>query len=362
MSTRVLQHLLIILFTMSVSSFCQNEATPKNIILYIGDGMGVSQVSAEKITKGKINLERFKSVGLLTTYSATDLVTESAAAATALATGFKTYNGALSVSTERKPLKTVMEYAEEDGKSTGVIATCTITHATPAAFFSHVPSRNQHAEIAEQIANSGVDVIIGGGWAYFVSDSVENSKRDDNKNLLHVLEQRMPVVRSLEEFRKVKDVDRLAAFLAPVHLPEALERNYGLAELTSKAIEILAKNNAGFVLMVEGSQIDWAGHDNNLTDLLAEMDDFDTAVGVGLDFAEKNGNTLVVVTADHETGGFAIKNGSVETRTITDPGFTTGSHTAAMVPVFASGPGEEGFRGIQDNTIVGKRLIELLTK
>ena len=362
MHKKILQSLLFFFFTLSVSSFCQNNAVPTNIILYIGDGMGVSQVSAEKLTRGKINLERFKSVGLLTTYSASDFVTESAAAATAMATGFKTYNGALSVSTDQKPLKTVFEYAEEDGKSTGVIATCTITHATPAAFLVHVPGRNEHAEIAEQIVSSGVDVIIGGGWAYFVPDSVEDSKRDDSKYLLKDLEQRMPVVRSLEQFRNVKDVDKLAAFLAPVHLPKALERNYGLAELTSKAIEILSKNNAGFMLMVEGSQIDWAGHDNNLVDILAEMNDFDAAVGVGLDFAEKNGNTLVVVTADHETGGFAINNGSLETREITDAGFTTGSHTAVMVPVFAYGPGEEGFTGIQDNTIVGKRLIELLTK
>ncbi len=131
--------------------------------------------------------------------------------------------------------------------------------------------------------------------------------------------------------------------------------------MTEKAVRILSKDPDGFFLMVEGSQIDWEGHDNNLDGIIGETVDFDNAVGVGMDFAESDGRTLVLVTSDHETGGFAVHGGSIENRTISSASFTTGGHTGSMVPLFAFGPGAGLFGGIHDNTFIGKTMIELLT-
>jgi len=321
--------------------------------------MGLSQITAAKIAKGRLNLEKFETIGLLTTYSKDDLVTDSGAAATAIATGHKTYNGAIACDSKKNTLKTIFEYAKEKGKSTGLVVTCTITHATPAAFVAHVDDRNKHAEIAEQIAESDLDVMIGGGWAYFVPESFAESKRRDAKDLLAVMKKKqMQIALSIKELRETKNPKKLACFVAPVNLPKVKARDYSLAELTSRAISILSKNEKGFILMVEGSQIDWAAHDNNSDDIISEVIDFDDAVGIGLEYALYNKNTLVLVTADHETGGYAIHGGSIGARKVTASGFTTTDHTAVMVPLFAYGPGDKYFGGIQDNTIIGKRIIE----
>ncbi|MEE9496986.1 MAG: alkaline phosphatase [Desulfobacterales bacterium] len=351
---------VLFLFLLIFGNCSRNDTYPKNIIIYIGDGMGVAHITAGKIARGRLNLERFAVTGMVTTHSENELITESAAAATALATGHKTYNRAVSVSADKKPLKTLFEFAEELGKSTGVVVTSSVTHATPAAFFAHVEDRRQHADIAEQILNSGLDVLIGGGWTYFIPQSNEGSRRQDNKNLLKSLETRMPVVLSYEKLPG--QGKKLAALLAPDGLPKSADRDYSLAELTQEAMRILSKNRKGFILMVEGSQIDWAVHDQDLEAIIAEMIDFDGAVGTGLDFAQKHGNTLILVTADHETGGFAVHDGSMKAKQVTSSGFTTSGHTASMVPIFAYGPGSRNFSGIQDNTRVGRNLIERLLK
>ena len=333
---------------------------PRNIILFIGDGMGVSQITACKIVKGNLNLERCKALGLLTTHSQNSLITDSAAAGTAMATGHKTLNHAVSVSKDKKSLKTVLEYAEERQKSTGLVVACSITNATPAVFVAHVDSRKKKDVIAEQIVKSGIDVFFGGGLCYFLPRSTKGSERSDEKNLIIELEKRMKVVRSVKEFQNLGDVDSVAGFFALKHPPMVRERRPRLSELTRKAIEILSKNKKGFFLMVEGSLIDSGGHRNDQNCLISEMIDFDDTVGVGLDFAEQNKQTLVVVTSDHETGGFAIHNGSMKYKTITESRFTGNKHTAAMVPLFAYGPGSAAFSGIGDNTIVGRTLIEFL--
>jgi len=341
---------------------CEKRSTlyPKNIILFIGDGMGVSHVTAGKIVKGVLNLESFTTLGLLTTHSRNAFITDSAAATTAMATGYKSDNGAISALSEKEPLKTVGEYAEENGKSTGIVVSCSVTDATPSAFVAHVVRRTQKDFIAEQIANSGIDVLFGGGWAYFVPKSVKGSKRTDEKDLIAILKKRMKVIRSVEEFQQLGIIDSVTGFFAAEHPPQARYRKPQLTELTNKAIEILSRNKAGFFLMVEGSQIDWAAHKNKQDFILNEMIDFDNAVGVGLEFAKNDLQTLVLVTADHETGGFAIHHGSVDERRISDSGFTTSEHTAAMVPIFAYGPGSSAFSGIKDNTFVGKTLIQLI--
>jgi alkaline phosphatase len=335
---------------------------PKNIILFIGDGMGVAQVTAGKTVKGSLHLERFPVAGLLTTHSANNFVTDSGAGGTALATGEKTNNWTLSISPVLDTMKTVLEYAEESGKSTGLVATCSMTGATPASFAVHVDDRDKHIEIASALVNSGVDLMMGGGLGYFLPSSNPKSLRNDEQDLVSQLEKRYQVVTDSESFREIKNQRGLYAFLATEDPPEAANRSISLAEFTRKAIEILSKNNEGFFLMVEGSQIDWAAHDNESERLIAEMIDFDEAVGVGLDFAEQANNTLVIATADHECGGYTLEDGSIDDKKITKPVFTSDWHTGVMVPLFAFGPGAAQFGGIHDNTFVGKTLIRLVKK
>ena len=337
-----------------------NSDTPENIIVLIGDGMGVGHITAAKVAAGTLNLERFPVSGLVTTHSGNRLVTESAAATTALATGRKTNNRAVSVLPDGTPLKTLFEYARDLGKSIGVVVTSSVTHATPAAFISHVDNRRKQPLIAEQIVNSGIDVLIGGGWAYFVPASNEGSRRKDDKNLLAALESQMPVVLAFDKMSAYENSHKLAALLAPKGLPRAADRDYSLARLARTAIQILSKNPAGFVLMIEGSQIDWAGHDNDTPYIISEMLDFDEAIGATLDFAQQQGRTLIIVTADHEAGGFAVHNGSIQNREVSATGFTTGGHTASMVPIFAYGPSSAQFSGILDNARVGQMLIDRL--
>jgi alkaline phosphatase len=241
--------------------------------------------------------------------------------------------------------------------ATGLVTTCSITHATPAVFAAHVRSRNMDEEIAAQMTESGVDVLIGGGWSYFVPSGVEGGRRKDERNLLDTLRARMEVVLSIEDFRELGETERFAAFFAPRHPPEAGKRMISLAEMTERAIAALARERNGFFLMVEGSQIDWAGHDGDAPGIIAEMLDFDEAVGVGIDFAERNGQTLVIVTSDHETGGYAVHDGSLTDSMVTESGFTSGGHTAEMVPIFAHGPGAKAFGGILDNTDIGHAMI-----
>jgi alkaline phosphatase len=324
--------------------------------------MGVAHITAGKIAAGTLHLERFPISGLVTTHSANRLVTESAAATTALATGKKTNNRAISVLPDGTPLKTLFEYARDIGKSIGVVVTSAVTHATPAAFMSHVDNRRKQADIAEQIVNSGVDVLIGGGWVYFVPASSVGSRRKDDKDLLAALESRMPVVLSIDKISAHSNGKKLAALLAPDRLPKAADRDFSLARLTRLAIHVLSKNPNGFVLMVEGSQIDWAAHDKDTSNIISEMLDFDDAIGAALDFAQQQGHTLIVATADHETGGFAVHDGSIQDQQVSATAFTTGGHTASMVPIFAYGPSSADFSGILDNARVGQMLIDCLLK
>jgi alkaline phosphatase len=289
-------------------------------------------------------------------------VTESAASSTALATGKKTNNRAVSVLPDGTPLKTLFEHARDAGKSIGMVVTSSVTHATPAAFVAHVDNRRKQAQIAEQIVNSGIDVLIGGGRAYFVPASSPGSRRKDDNDLLAALESRMPLAQSADTLSAYSNGRNLAALLAPGGLPAAADRDYSLAQLTRVAIEILSKNDAGFVLMVEGSQIDWAAHHKDAPRIISEMLDFDDAIGAALDFVRPAGDTLIVVTADHEAGGFAVHDGSIQNRQVSVSAFTTGGHTASMVPIFAYGPSSTDFSGILDNARVGQILIDRLLK
>ena len=340
----------------------QTPEFPANIILLIGDGMGVGHVTAAKIELETLHMERLTAGGLVTTFASNRLVTDSAASGTAFATGHKSYNGAISVSPDHEPLKTVLEYAEERGMATGLVVTCSITHATPAVFAAHVDSRQKDKEIARQIVSSGVDVLFGGGWSFFLPNTEPGGARTDDLNLLDELRERMPVALSVDEFRGLPDTDAAAALFYPGHPPTVADREPSLAELTDRALEILSRDSDGFFVMIEGSQIDWAGHENDHGWMMDEMADFDEAVGVVMDFAETDGRTLVIVTADHETGAYSVLDGSLERHEVTRPDFGSGDHSAAMVPLLAYGPGSAAFGGMQDNTDLGRTLIRYVSR
>lgn len=355
---------IIILLSMTIFTgfSCQKKEneTPRNIILLIGDGMGVSQVTTARIYRHPLHMERFGIMGLMTTYSNNRFKTDSAASGTAIATGYKTDNGVISQSPDGEKYQTIAEYAKLIGKSAGVVASTGITHATPAVFLSHMDSRGSQTAIAEQIAEQNFDVLFGAGWGYFVPQSVEGSLRNDDKDLISVLRGKMQVVLNADDFFKLEDKPAAALLERTNYFPKAMENpKVTLANMTQKALQILSINKKGFFLMVEGSQIDWAGHANDMEYILTEMLAFDDAIGVAMDFAENDGKTLVIVTADHETGGMTLLNGSFPEKELTEYHFSTKGHSAVMVPVFSYGPSALLFGGMQDNTDIGKKMFQL---
>jgi len=327
---------------------------PRNIILLIGDGMGTAQVYAGYTAKrGIMNITGMPITGFSITNSANNYITDSGAAGTALSTGVKTNNGSISMDVNGIPLKTILEMAEDKGLATGLVSTSAITHATPASFIAHVSDRSKYADIAYDFLKTDIDVFIGGGYNNF-------AQRSDSLNLIDSLK-----VRGYFIARDLKDIDvpttqRLAALLADEHLPSITKgRGNMLPDATGIALKILKRNKLGFFVMIEGSQIDWGAHDNDVSFVSNEMVDFDNAVGKALQFAAKDGETLVIVTADHETGGFGITGGSITAGDV-QGAFITKDHTATMVPVFAYGPGSELFAGVQQNTDIFRKCADLL--
>lgn len=322
----------------------------------IGDGMGVSQISAGLYSNdNRLNLERFPIVGLHKSYSADNLVTDSAAGATAFASGVKTYNGAIGVTADTLPVATILELAEAADMPTGLVATSSIVHATPASFYAHARYRKNYEEIAADLLDTDIDIFIGGGARYF------ERRETDTRNLSEELAEAGRAVTSFidTDFKGLK-VDKsktLAYYTADSEpVPYSQGRNY-LEQATEVAVDFLNDRDTldnGFFLMVEGSQIDWGGHANDSEYIISEMLEFDRAIGAVLDFAQRDGRTLVIVTADHETGGYAINNGS--TMGNIDGAFTSDYHTADLIPVFAYGPGAEQFSGIYENTAIFAKM------
>lgn len=327
---------------------------PKNIIFMVGDGMGLTQISAGMYSNGNyLNLERFPVVGLHKSYSADDLITDSAAGATAFSCGQKTYNGAIGVDTDTAAMYTILEEAEDNNLATGMVATSTIVHATPASFIAHVAKRSQYEDIAANFMNTDIDFFIGGGKKYF-------DRRADDRNLLEELKAKNYQVSSYfdTELNKV-DIDYSTNFAYLTSDSDPLTAEQGrdyLHPASVLACNFLKEHDGdkGFFLMIEGSQIDWGGHANNSQYIITEMIDFDKTIGAVLDFAEKDGNTLVVVTADHETGGYAINPGSKQDSIV--GAFTSDYHTGSMIPVFAYGPGAKLFAGIYENTAIYHKM------
>ncbi len=329
----------------------------KNVILMVGDGMGLAQITAGMIYNDRpLNLERLKHIGFHKSNSYDDLVTDSAAGATAFSCGVKTYNGAIGVSADTTTVKTIMEEAIDRNMYTGLVATSTIVHATPASFVAHNKSRKNYEEIAVDVAESKVDFFVGGGRKFF------NRRSSDDRDLYEELRSNGYVVNDFidGEIEDMKiDRNQKYGFLTADKdpLPVSQGRTY-LGPATDQGIAYLENRDNGFFMMVEGSQIDWGGHANNADYIISEMHDFDNTIGRVLDWAEKDGETLVVITADHETGGFAINKGSTKDKI--EAAFTSDYHTAVMIPVFAYGPGADSFMGIYHNTEIYHKLKKLL--
>jgi alkaline phosphatase len=337
----------------------------KNIIIMIGDGMGHEAVTAARMAAfGRgigLAMDRMPVMGHAVTYSLSDdLITDSAAGATALATGVKTTNSRIGEDSKAGKLKTILELAHQLGKSTGLVAACDITHATPASFASHVKNRNNYWEIARQLSQAPVDVMLGGGYGYFLPGKHQESLRDDDLDLLERMRKNGRIVLTGQEQFESLDLNNtqsLVGLFSSGHSGKAGVREPGLIELAETALEILSRNPKGFFLMIEGSQIDWAGHDKDFEYSVGETLDFDRAVEAVRRFAERDGNTLLIVTADHETGGLSINKASEKEKTLT-AGWTSGSHTANMVPVYAFGPNAEAFYGIHQNHHIPQLAVQ----
>ncbi len=326
----------------------------KNIILMIGDGMGLPQMYAGMTAnRGKLSLEKCTVVGLHKTYSYDDYITDSAAGATAFSIGQKTYNGAIGVDKDTVRQETILETADRSGLATGMVATSSITHATPASFIAHQRSRTMDRQIAADFLSTDIEVFVGGGAKFF-------REGPNGRNLIQELEQKGYQVRyNLADAASVTS-GKLAVLTAPEQNGKfSAGRGDLLRQGTLKSLELLKSNKKGFFLMIEGSQIDWGGHDNDLQYVIDEMLDFDRTIAEVLRFAEQDGETLVVITADHECGGLTLTGGNLAAGK-PEGHFSTTHHTAVPVPVYAYGPGAELFGGIYENTDIYFKMMKLL--
>lgn len=353
--------------------------TPKYVFYFIGDGLGTAQrTSAEYFlqeTSGnksaKLLMNTFPVAGINTTHAADTLVTDSAAAGTALATGHKTNNGMISILPNGKNVKTLVEAAEEKGMATGIVTTTELTHATPAVFASHNASRNGAPEIAVDYLDSGVDYFAGGGIAYFVPKSFQGStsKRADERNVFNEFyKQGYKVFESAsktEEFRSYqpKGKEKVIAAFASGHLPYEVERKQkndtpSLAELTQKGIDILTKYDKGFFMMVEGGRIDHACHAQDIASSVYDTLAFDESIKKAYEFYQKHpSETLIVVVGDHETGGMGLGFGNnyfLKMNEIVDVKVSVEDNLNKAKAYKANGNREEYFKYLEANFSLDK--------
>lgn len=296
------------------------QSVPKNIIMIVGDGMGPAYTSAYRYFHDDPKTKAVEDtvfdrnlVGMSSTYPArvSGYVTDSAAGATALATGFKTYNGAIAVTKDKKPVETVLERAKKLGKSIGVVVTSQVNHATPAGYLAHNESRENYNEIADSYVDDGwkTDILLGGGWKYFI--------RDD-RNLVKELQAKgVNYVDNYQQLANLPTNQPILGLFADKGLPWALDdkNSHRLSLMTKAATKHLVntKNPNGFFMLIEGSQIDWGGHGNDIIDVMGEMDDLAKTLEYLEKFVKQHPDTLVVITADHSTGGLSVAaNGKYE--------------------------------------------------
>ena len=414
--------LLVVGCSDSAAAPQETPVAPKNVILLIGDGTGPQQFGllmdwADAAGKSPTAFERLANAGTtgaLRTAPADEPLTDSAAGATALACGVSTVNGAISVDPSGKKLTTCLEDARAKGRRTGLVTTTTVTHATPACFAAHVGNRGEEGEIAQQYVHQGLgaDVTFGGGRKFFPESLLAEAGEKGWK-----------LVQTREELAALPaGTQKALGLFSKSHVPYAIDRDQpgeaqapSLADMTRKALEILSQDDKGFFLMVEGGRIDHACHGNDAPAALGELREFDDTIALCEEFRAKHPDTLVIVTADHETGGLTVTTGmppavltagqflalakvekSVEAMGISGkpPGdfdasrfglghaafyppnywaadsvaiersaqfcvtFSTSTHSTTPVLIAAAGPGAAAFGGVRRNTIVGQRLRE----
>lgn len=384
------------------SSQSRKGQTAKNAIFFIGDGMGIAQMTSGRLYKGgsfhKMNYENFEVTGFAKTYSSDNFTTDSAAGATALAAGVKSYNGAISMTDPKwektgisRRLETLTDLAKAAGKSVGIITTTRITHATPASFFAHALQRKSEAKIAQQVLDSNVDLWIGGGRAFFLPKS-KGGYRKDNRDILSELNAKGGfVAHNFKEVENIENLDKqVLALFSKSHIEykQAGKSEAYLDKMVKESIRLLSQNPKGYFLMVEGGRVDHASHINEEEKMMAEMVDLDSAVGEAMATVDKE-DTLIVMTADHETAGLSIsgygphslaegkrilgktigRNEKEVPRPIitwaTGPGESlndmhAAAHTAIDVPVAASGPRAYTFTGWMDNTEIPLKIASAM--
>lgn len=328
----------------------------KNVILMIGDGMSLMHVyTAWAANRGKLWLENAQATGLSKTWAVKKLVTDSGSGGTSLATGVKTVYHAVGVDPEGKPLTSLVDVAKELGKDAGMAVTCRLWDATPCDFCCHNIDRDKEEELVGDYPTSGVDFVFGGGAQKFTN-------RKDGRDIFKELQKKgYHVSRTLDDFFAYDKNSRIFAVPYDKDTPLPDERGDLLARVSMKGISLMNQNKNGFFMMIEGSQLDDYGHFNQLDLLMKETLDFDQTVGEVMKWAAKDGETLVVVTADHETGGLTLVNGNKDEGRV-ECCFSTKDHSGAMVPVYAFGPGAENFTGIFENTDVFKKIKKLMTE
>jgi len=348
-------YILILLIVIGITSCSEKkETTPKavNVIYMIGDGMALPQVFGTMLATGEeLAFSQFPYIGVVDTRSASNDITDSAAGGTALACDKKTKNGMVGMDVDTLPMATVLDVLAQQGKATGIVVTCYSGHATPADFYAKVPKRTMYEDIAVQMAESDkLNVMIAGGRKHFVN-------RKDSINLLERMESEL----GWKIYDTLADIDtacmKYAVLANNSHMPVYPDRGEFLPEGVKTALKTLEQDEDGFFLMVEGSQIDFACHEHDSAWMVNETVDFSNAVQVALDYAKTHDNTLVVVTADHETGGLTMidrkgKYTNVEFE------YSTGSHTCLPVMIYAYGPGAELFTGWMQNNEVKAKILK----
>ena len=331
-----MKRLFIILSALALVLTTYANEPVKNVIFIIGDGMGLNQMC--KLDSPN-HFERANYIGLSKTYSASHKVTDSAAGGTALACGVKTNNGMLGMNADSVAVNSILTILKEQGFSTGIVASCRINHATPASYYAHQINRGMDAEILADLYANGPEVFVAGGNKLLSIESLEKAGYKYVNNIGDL---------------QAQENGKVACVLATEDMPNALERGNEITLGTAEAIRLLEKNEKGFFIMIEGSQIDWAGHGNNADYMLAEMQDINKVIGLCMDYADANPGTLVIITADHETGGTTIVGENKDYK------YSTGDHTGAMVPVYSYSTGAENFSGIFENTTFKDKILNLM--
>ena len=336
----------------ALSFFALAQSEVKNVILLIGDGMGLAQSYAAYLANDKsLSIYTMPYTGLSITSCADREVTDSGAGGTAIATGHKANYKAIGLDKNNISHPSLLKIAKQYGKSTAIVCSCDLTHATPAAFVANVKNRDLQEQIALSYLEEYCDIALGGGAERFTSKG-----RKDKLNLIDSLAKRgYAVVYSQDELSKCES-EKIFGLFAEGHLPEASKRGGVMQQYMLKALEQLDKNPNGFFMMLEGSRIDMEAHLNKYDAMVEETLDFDRCVAIALDFAKRKGNTLVVVTADHETGGLTLPAKGSKTK----DKWTTLNHTGVPVPIYSFGPGAENFTRVMQNTDIFFEIYKLM--